>query len=131
MATAPGDWLEVSDPYPEPHRAADFQTSWIDADLAESGLKAEADKRPGEPAAGQPRSISYRWGARYVIEGSRLGAAVLYGRLSSALRPHKLRYLQGDDGTFRPPLAEFLRELRASVRRPRNRTGMRGGVRQL
>ena len=112
-------WLEASDVYPEPHSSQISQTSWIDADLAESGLQGAAD-----PAVTRARcwpadaDISYQWGARYVIEGSRLGASVLYRRLSCALSPHKLRYLQGGDETSGHRWPTFLHELRASVRTP-------------
>jgi heme oxygenase len=40
-------------------------------------------------------SDAYRWGVSYVIEGSQLGGAVLYKRLSQRLALHPLNYLRG------------------------------------
>jgi heme oxygenase len=112
-------WLATSDVYPERHSPQILQTSLIDADLAESGLQCEPEQR-GMSACGRPADadISYQWGARYVIEGSRLGAAVLYRRLAHALRPHSLHYLQGGTEASKNRWPQFLHELRATVRAP-------------
>ena len=119
-------WLEGSDVYPDSSSPRILQTSLIDADLAEVGLPSEEVGLPSEadacvtkPGRWPARAlVSYRWGARYVIEGSRLGAAVLYRRLSNDLRPHNLRYLQGDAGGSTDRWPKFLRDLRASVQTP-------------
>ena len=96
-----------------------FQTALIDADLADAGIHPEAEQTgmrmrrwPTEAHA------SYRWGARYVIEGSRLGAAVLYRRLRYALRPYQLHYLHGGDAAFPNRWPEFLRDLSDAVQTP-------------
>jgi heme oxygenase len=112
-------WLEDSGVYAEPKALPTPQTSLIDVDLAAAGIQLE-----GEQAGTGTRrwpihaGVSYQWGARYVIEGSRLGAAVLYRRLSNALHPHELRYLQGGNGTSADRWPKFLCELRASVKAP-------------
>jgi heme oxygenase len=112
-------WLSTSRaPFPTSPPCAP-QTSLIDADLAEAGM---FDMGAHEDAATShwPAHATepYHWGARYVIEGSRLGASVLYHRLVDALRPHKLRYLQGAIETSTGRWPRFLRELRASVQTP-------------
>jgi heme oxygenase len=112
-------WLEGSDVRPDGKPAGVLQTSLIDADLDEMGLQHLAEQEELRTHRWPARAhVSYKWGARYVIEGSRLGAAVLYRRLSYALRPHKLRYLYGGDGIARAHWPIFLRDLRASVRAP-------------
>ena len=98
--------------------SAILQTSLIDADLVEAGVPERANAANGTSGRPVDATASYRWGARYVIEGSRLGAAVLYRRLSHALRPHKLRYLQDGTGISPDRWPNFLRELRASVKTP-------------
>ena len=60
-------------------------------------------------------SAAYRWGVSYVIEGSRLGGAVLYRRLANQLAPHPLRYLRADGVAPGPRWQHFLRALRAHV----------------
>jgi heme oxygenase len=92
------------------------QTTLIDDDLAEAGMPSRREQSP-EVTGNWPAdaSVPYQWGARYVIEGSRLGVAVLYRRLAHALRPHKLRYLQDGNGASPNRWATFLHELRASV----------------
>jgi heme oxygenase (biliverdin-IX-beta and delta-forming) len=54
----------------------------------------------------------------YVIEGSQLGGAVLYGRLRDRLAPHPLRYLKGDAAGPGPRWSAFTQALRAGVRTP-------------
>ena len=60
---------------------------------------------------------AYRWGVRYVIEGSQLGGAVLYKRLARRLAPHPLDYLRGD-GSPGPRWQRFIAALRAEVTTP-------------
>lgn len=96
-----------------------FDTALIDADLAGAGVQPEHEPADAvmvrwPSTAGTP----YRWGARYVIEGSRLGAAALYRRLRQALRPHELWYLHGGSESSVDRWANFLRELRAAVSHP-------------
>jgi heme oxygenase len=91
----------------------------IDADLVEAGvspLRNEADV--GRFAWPSNVNDAYRWGVRYVIEGSRLGAAVLHRRLKDRLAPNKLRYLQGGDEASAEHWPAFLRNLRAAVFTP-------------
>jgi len=92
----------------------------IDADLAEPGMDADAGAplAPTAPAWPAQASAAYRWGVNYVIEGSQLGGAVLYGRLAERLAPHPLRYLQGDAAGPGPRWRAFMQGLRAAVRTP-------------
>jgi heme oxygenase len=95
------------------------ETALIDADLADAGvspLRNEADT--GRFAWPSNVNDAYRWGVRYVIEGSRLGAAVLYRRSKDRLAPNKLRYLQGGDEASTDHWPDFLRNLRAAVFSP-------------
>ena len=88
----------------------------IDADLADAGYTF-ATTQTGDtwPASASP---AYRWGVHYVIEGSQLGGAVLYGRLRDRLAPHPLRYLKGDAAGPGPRWRAFMQALRAGVRTP-------------
>jgi len=85
----------------------------IEADLADPSLGGAV------PFAAVPwhgsDAAAYRWGVAYVIEGSRLGGAVLYRRLADRLAPHPLRYLRADGVAPGPRWQHFLRALRASV----------------
>ncbi len=66
----------------------------IEADLADmAGECTVLDAAPWPTGA----SAAYRWGVRYVVEGSQLGGSVLYQRLTATLAPHPLRYLRGPD----------------------------------
>jgi heme oxygenase len=88
----------------------------IDADLA---LGAGACSRmPAPPGDAWPRdaSAAYRWGVCYVIEGSQLGAAVLYRRLAARLAPHPLNYLKGCGEGPGPRWRTFSEALREQVR---------------
>lgn len=88
----------------------------IAADLAEPGM---LDAPPRAQRAWPPgASAAYRWGVAYVIEGSQLGGAVLYGRLSGPLAPHPLRYLRGDADGPGPRWRAFMQALRAQVASP-------------
>jgi heme oxygenase len=95
------------------------QTTLIDADLADAGMPSVRAQSPGV-ARNWPAhaSASFQWGARYVIEGSRLGTAALYRRLAHALRPHELRYLKGGNTPSPNRWPKFLHELRNSVQTP-------------
>lgn len=62
-------------------------------------------------------SAAYRWGVCYVVEGSQLGGAVLYKRLSAALAPHPLNYLRGN-GSPGPHWQRFIAALRTAVVEP-------------
>ncbi|WP_338764798.1 biliverdin-producing heme oxygenase [Massilia sp. METH4] len=86
----------------------------IEADLADPALPA--GREPSAAAVWHGRdSVAYRWGVAYVIEGSRLGGAVLYRRLADALAPHPLRYLHAGGVPPGPRWQHFLRALRAQV----------------
>jgi len=89
----------------------------IDADLAAPGMPAVALAGAQEE---WPRdaSAAWRWGVAYVVEGSQLGGAVLYGRLRERLAPHPLRYLAGDEAGPGPRWRAFMQALRAHVRTP-------------
>jgi len=95
----------------------------IEADLAEPGMPAAGAGPAMTPAAAPAAwpaqaSAAWRWGVHYVIEGSQLGGAVLYGRLSERLAPHPLRYLKGDAAGPGPRWRAFMQGLREHVRTP-------------
>ena len=104
-------------PQAEATLPATCRLALIEADLLEPGMPAPSPVRPGAawPAGA---SAAYRWGVAYVIEGSQLGGAVLYGRLSDRLAPHPLRYLRGEAGGPGPRWRAFMLALRAKVRSP-------------
>lgn len=60
-------------------------------------------------------SAAYRWGVSYVVEGSQLGGAVLYGRLHARLAPHPLTYLRGDSAGPGARWRAFMLAIRAAV----------------
>jgi heme oxygenase len=86
----------------------------IEADLADPSLAPGEAALPPVPWQGHDRA-AYRWGVAYVIEGSRLGGAVLYRRLADRLAPHPLRYLHNDGLPPGPRWQQFMRLLRAQV----------------
>lgn len=92
----------------------------IAADLAEPGMPGAVVSMPTTATAAWPAqaSAAWRWGVNYVIEGSQLGGAVLYGRLSERLAPHPLRYLKGDAAGPGPRWRAFMQGLREHVRTP-------------
>ena len=76
--------------------------SLIDLDLADRAMAGlPPPVLPAAPQTGDTApwpagaDAAYRWGVCYVVEGSQLGGAVLYKRLSGALAPHPLSYLRG------------------------------------
>lgn len=87
----------------------------IEADLAHPALPRGAAVPPPAAAWQGRDSAAYRWGVAYVIEGSRLGGAVLYRRLAGTLAPHPLRYLHADGVPPGPRWQQFLRALRTHV----------------
>ena len=90
----------------------------IEADLDEPGMPAVA--APAAPQAPWPpeASAAWRWGVSYVVEGSQLGGAVLYGRLRERLAPHPLRYLKGSGGGPGLRWRAFMLALKEQVRTP-------------
>ncbi|TWI66531.1 heme oxygenase [Pseudoduganella lurida] len=93
--------------------AADPHLPSIDADLADLPPAAAP---LAQAAAWQGSGASaYRWGVAYVIEGSRLGGAVLHRRLHAQLAPHPLRYLHANGVPPGPRWQQFMRLLRANV----------------
>lgn len=89
----------------------------IAADLADPALPSGYDDGPDARWHGRD-GTAYRWGVAYVIEGSRLGGAVLYRRLAERLAPHPLHYLQAGGAPPGPRWQQFLRALREHVREP-------------
>lgn len=85
----------------------------IEADLAHPSLHGAGAPADAAPWQGRD-STAYRWGVAYVIEGSRLGGAVLYRRLAERLAPHPLRYLHPGVPPG-PRWQHFMRTLRAQV----------------
>lgn len=112
-------WLAgfADGPQAEPTLPATTRLALIQADLAEPGMP---EVRPLRPAAAWPldAGAAWRWGVAYVIEGSQLGGAVLYGRLAGPLAPHPLRYLRGDEAGAGPRWRAFMQALRAQVTTP-------------
>lgn len=104
-------------PQAEPSLPATARLPAIQADLAEPGMPEVA---PLRPAAAWPADAgaAWRWGVAYVIEGSQLGGAVLYGKLAGPLAPHPLRYLHGEEGGPGPRWRAFMQALRARVTSP-------------
>ncbi|QJE00962.1 biliverdin-producing heme oxygenase [Massilia forsythiae] len=92
----------------------------IDTDLGEPGMPGTPEFDPHAVAVSWPAqaSAAYRWGVRYVIEGSQLGGVVLYKRLAQRLAPHPLRYLKGGDAGPGPRWREFMGALRRHVGTP-------------
>jgi heme oxygenase (biliverdin-IX-beta and delta-forming) len=113
------DWLRRFDdgPQADGRFASDTRLALLDADLVEPGTPAPAAPadRGTWPVDASP---AWRWGVAYVVEGSQLGGAVLYGRLHARLAPHPLRYLKGDEGGPGPRWRAFMQALRAHVRAP-------------
>lgn len=113
------DWLRhVEDgPQADARFDNDKRLALLQADLDEPGMPPSA--LPVDAAAWpQDASPAWRWGVAYVVEGSQLGGAVLYGRLHARLAPHPLRYLKGDDAGPGPRWRAFMQALRAHVRSP-------------
>jgi heme oxygenase len=112
-------WLAGFEDGPRFDQAA--RLGLIEADLAEPGMPAAS--QAGASDAAQPAwpldaGPAWRWGVCYVIEGSQLGGAVLYGRLADRLAPHPLRYLKGDAAGPGPRWRTFMHGLREHVRTP-------------
>ena len=112
-------WLDGYADGPQALPRADYLRS-IREDLADASL-ASLPPAPAPDADGAADSAwpphsdaAYRWGVCYVIEGSQLGGAVLYKRLSERLAPHPLRYLRGA-GSPGPRWQQFLAALRGEV----------------
>lgn len=111
-------WLAGFDDGPqcEPTLPAAARLALIEADLAEAGMP---EVPVHAPASWPPEaSAAYRWGVAYVIEGSQLGGAVLYGKLVGPLAPHPLRYLRGGEGGPGLRWRAFMLALRAHVTSP-------------
>lgn len=99
---------------------ADDTPAQIAADLAHAHAHVQAG---GMAHAAPPcrwpwpdrAGAAYRWGVMYVVEGSRLGGAVLYRKLATRLAPHPLHYLGAQDGQPGPRWQRFLAALRNQV----------------
>lgn len=122
------DWLANFSDGPQATLAPDFRLdmdAWlrarlvlIDADLREAGIDPAMLPAPASEPWPAHADAAYRWGVCYVVEGSQLGGAVLYGRLHERLAPHPLRYLKGDGIGPGPRWRLFMQALRAHVRTP-------------
>ena len=112
-------WLDgfADGPRAEPALPPIARLALIGADLAEPGMPEVPPLRPA-PAWPEGASAAWRWGVAYVIEGSQLGGAVLYGKLAGPLAPHPLRYLRGEEGGPGPRWRAFMGALRARVGGP-------------
>ena len=118
-------WLDGHADGPQALPRADYLRS-IREDLADASLASLASLPPApaidadgavdaaDSAWPSDSDAAYRWGVCYVIEGSQLGGAVLYKRLSERLAPHPLRYLRGA-GSPGPRWQQFLAALRGEV----------------
>jgi heme oxygenase len=106
-------WLSGFDDGPQATLPPLPRIDAIDADLAlidgECGVAGGAAMWP------MGASAAYRWGVCYVVEGSQLGGAVLYQRLSPVLAPHPLRYLRGQDAGPGPRWRLFMQALKDDV----------------
>lgn len=112
-------WLAgfADGPQAEPTLPPTGRLALIQADLAEPRMPEVRPLRPA-PAWPADASAAWRWGVAYVIEGSQLGGAVLYGKLAGPLAPHPLRYLRGDEDGPGPRWRAFMGALRAHVTGP-------------
>lgn len=125
-------WLSGFDDGPQADARLDVD-AWLRARLALIGADlrdAGVDPATLPVATAEPwperAGAAWRWGVCYVVEGSQLGGAVLYGRLQARLAPHALRYLKGEDVTSGSPAGaapgprwrQFMQALRARVRTP-------------
>lgn len=86
-------WLTRFDDGPQ--RALPFMARMplIERDLDDASMRVEERQAAQwDAAAPAPDAVdaAYRWGVCYVIEGSQLGGAVLYGRLRDALAQHEI-----------------------------------------
>lgn len=97
----------------------------IDADLADPSADLQASSLPVTDATAAAaarwrghRSAAYRWGVCYVIEGSRLGGAVLYAQLRERLAPHPLSYLKVGRDALGPQWQAFNRAMGVDVQTP-------------
>lgn len=111
------EWLAGFRDGPAAVLAPVARVALIDTDLADPSIVQGAGiAAPGEPAWPADASAAYRWGVSYVVEGSQLGGAVLYQRLSAQLAPHPLRYLRGDAAGPGPRWRSFMLALKEEVR---------------
>lgn len=120
------DWLAGFSDGPQAGHAPDSRLdmdAWlrarlalIDADLREAGIDPATLPAPASEPWPAQADAAYRWGVCYVVEGSQLGGAVLYGRLQERLAPHPLRYLKGDGIGPGPRWRLFMQALRTHVR---------------
>ncbi|MDM0014580.1 heme oxygenase [Variovorax sp. J22P168] len=83
---------------------------------AGAGLRVDASECRRFPLpACEPQAFA--WGLAYVVEGSQLGGAVMYRRLSTRLAPHPLRYFAPVAGaTTGAAWTAFVAALGAAVR---------------
>ncbi|SFL95483.1 biliverdin-producing heme oxygenase [Variovorax sp. OV329] len=101
----------------------DAEAHAIDTDLRECGRLLGADSSAPPASAPPPdikpsRCAAFGWGARYVLEGSRLGAGFLHRKLAGALAPHPLAYLSGAGWTREGAWRDFLSQLQRQVGTP-------------
>jgi heme oxygenase (biliverdin-IX-beta and delta-forming) len=106
-----------------PQAAGANRLALIDADLAGPSAYSQELSLPVADATAAPhwsghRSAAYRWGVSYVIEGSRLGGAVLYAQLRERLAPHPLSYLKVGREALGPRWQAFNFAIGADVQKP-------------
>ena len=94
---------------------------WIEADLSDNMSDNYYEKysvlMAGIKWRAQP-SHAYIWGVRYVIEGSRLGSALLYKKLKAQFADQPLYFLYGDNGAPGPRWSLFCNMLNQQLVRP-------------
>jgi heme oxygenase len=118
-------WLHAfaDEPQASVSRPIAERIALIDADL--SHHPSRAHRRHEHPIAPphKPRwpanaNAAYRWGVRYVAEGSRLGGAVLYARLKERFAPHPLDFLRIGSQQPGPNWQCFVRAMAGELRTP-------------
>ena len=109
------DWL-ANGPGPADALPPLRRVPLIDADLHDTSFPRRREPIHNEQAEWPAdASAAYRWGVAYVAEGSQLGGAVLYQRLSEQLAPHPLTYLRGEAAGPGPRWRNFMLALKENV----------------
>jgi heme oxygenase len=109
------EWL-ANGPGPRDALAPLRRIPLIDADLLDESLPPQRESLTEQAPWPADASRAYRWGVAYVAEGSQLGGAVLYQRLSAQLAPHPLAYLRGEAAGPGARWRSFMLALKENVR---------------
>lgn len=88
-------WLAQGEAAPQGLPAA-WRLPLLEQDLSDPSLHGLVPAAQPDPAPWPSAGEAYRWGVRYVVEGSQLGGWVLYRQLRDRLAPHPLAYLGGE-----------------------------------